>query len=66
MMVISKLDFEKPYDKVYWPFLQQALKTKGCSPTWCKWIETVVSEGNVGVKVNGEIGPYFHTRKGLR
>jgi hypothetical protein len=66
MMVISKLDFEKAYDKVYWPFLQQALRMKCFSPTWCKWIETIVSEGSVGVKVNGERGPYFLTRKGLR
>jgi hypothetical protein len=26
----------------------------------------VVSEGSVGVKVNGEIGSYFHTGKELR
>lgn len=27
--VILKLDFEKAYDKVKWPFLQQVLRTKG-------------------------------------
>jgi len=64
--VILKLDFEKACDKVNWVFVQQALRMKGFSPVWCKWIEEVVSRGNVGVKVNEEIGHNFQTRKGLR
>ena len=39
---------------------------KGFSSVWCKWIEEVVSRGNVGVKVNEEIGHNFQIRKGLR
>ena len=37
--VILKIDFEKAYDKVKWPFLQQTLRMKGFSPLWHKWIE---------------------------
>ncbi|XP_022682391.1 uncharacterized protein LOC111257326 [Setaria italica] len=64
--IILKLDFEKAYDKVNWTFLQQALKMKGFSPTWCKWIENIVSGGSVGVKVNDDIGHFFQTKQGLR
>ena len=34
--VILKLDFEKAYDKLKWPFIQQVLRMKGFSPTWCE------------------------------
>jgi hypothetical protein len=34
--VILKLDFEKEYDKLKWPFIQQVLRMKGFSPTWCE------------------------------
>ena len=64
--VILKLDFKKAYDKVNWAFVPQTLRMKGFSPVWCKWIEEVVSQGSVGVKVNNEIGQNFQTRKGLR
>lgn len=36
--VIFKIDFEKAYDKVKWPFLQQVLRMKGFSEAWCAWI----------------------------
>jgi len=64
--VILKLDFEKAYDKVKWPFLQQVLRMKGFSPTWYDWINQVTTKGTVGIKVNEDIGHYFQTRKGVR
>ena len=40
--VIFKIDFEKAYDKVKWPFLQQALRMKGFAQEWCNWITQFV------------------------
>ena len=57
--VIIKLDFEKAYDKVKWNFLQQAMRMKGFSSSWCAWIQKIVSGGHVGVKVNDGVGPFF-------
>jgi hypothetical protein len=34
------------------------LCTKGFSPKWCTWIQSIVSGGHVGVKVNDDIGPF--------
>src|SRR4051812_28557275 len=64
--VVLKIDFEKAYDKVKWPFLQQTLRMKGFSPRWCRWVESFVSGGSVAIKVNDDVGNYFQTRKGLR
>jgi len=33
--LIFKIDFEKAYDKVKWDFLQQTLRMKSLSQTWC-------------------------------
>ena len=57
--VILKLDFEKAYDKVKWPFLQQVLHLKGFSNKWISWIQQVTEKGTVGIKVNDNIGHYF-------
>jgi hypothetical protein len=57
------LDF---YDKVKLSFLQQALRMKGFSTKWCRWIEGMVTGGSVGIKVNDEVGHYFQTKRGLR
>jgi hypothetical protein len=64
--VIFKIDFEKVYDKVKWPFLQQALRMKGFTPLWCDLIQEFVKGRSVGIKINDDIGRYFQTRKGLR
>lgn len=38
---------------------------KGFSPKWCRWVEGMVTDGSLGIKVNDEIGPYFQTKRGL-
>ena len=57
--VILKLDFEKAYDNLKWPFVQQVLRMKGFSPTWCEWISKAMSRGSVAIKVNDNIGHFF-------
>jgi hypothetical protein len=64
--VILKLDFEKAYDKLKWPFIQQVIRMKGFSQTWCDWISKIMSRESVAIKVNDNIGHYFQTRKGVR
>jgi hypothetical protein len=39
--VTLKIDFEKAYDKVKWSFIQQTLRMKGFSNTWCEWIDFI-------------------------
>ena len=63
---ISKIDFEKAYDKVKWSFVQQTLRMKGFSEKWCRWVDHFIQGGNVNIKVNDQLGKYFQTRKGLR
>jgi hypothetical protein len=38
----------------------------GVSQTWCSWIERVLYNGIVAVKINGDLGPYFQSYKGVR
>ena len=64
--VILKLDFVKAYDNVRWSFLQKILRMKGFLEKWCSWIQSFVSKGSVGIKVNDNIGKNFQTKKGLR
>jgi hypothetical protein len=64
--IMFKIDFEKAYDKVNWNFLQQALRMKGFHLVCCDWVKAFVQGGNVGIKVNDQMGSYFQIKKGLR
>jgi hypothetical protein len=64
--VVLKLDFKKAYDKVSWEFLLKCLKVRGFSSTWCGWIEKILHNGTVTVKLNGILGSYFQSHKGVR
>ena len=57
--VIFKIDFEKAYDKVKWPFVLQTLRMKGFSSKWCSWINFIMIGGHVGIKVNDQVGANF-------
>jgi hypothetical protein len=45
-----KIDFEKDYDKVKWPFVLQTLRMKGFSSTWCSWISSIVTGATLALK----------------
>lgn len=64
--IILKLDFEKAYDKVSWRFLEEVTKSKGFSDQWIDWVMKAVRGGRVAVNLNGELGQYFRSYKGLR
>ena len=64
--IIFKIDFEKSYDKVRWPFLCQTLRMKGFSPKWIQRVQTFVSGNSVAINVNDEVGHFFQTKKRLR
>jgi hypothetical protein len=64
--VILKIDFEKSYDKIKWPFVKQGLEMTGVLTRWCNWIDTIIQGEHVGIKINHQVGPIFQTKKGLR
>jgi hypothetical protein len=61
-----KIDFEKAFDKIKWPFLLQILEVKGFPSKFNDWVMRSISSGKVAIKVNDENGPYFPTFQGLR
>lgn len=40
------------------------LKVKGFPDQWIDWVTQTIRGGNVGIKVNDHVGPYFPTHKG--
>jgi hypothetical protein len=64
--LILKLDFEKAYDKISWDFLFEMLSHRGFSEIWSKWIKEVVTSGTLSVQINGTVGSYFESGKGVR
>jgi hypothetical protein len=63
--VILKLDFEKAYDKVCWGFLMKCLRMRGFDELWCSWVEKILHNGTISVKLNNCMGPYFQSFKGV-
>jgi hypothetical protein len=61
--IIFKIDFEKAYDKVRWPFLLQTMRMKGFSPKWISWVQAFISGGSVAININDEVRPYIQTKK---
>ena len=64
--VFLKLDFEKAYDRVKWPFLREVLLRKGFDPGWVHRVMGLVSGGHTAITINGEVGNFFRNGRGVR
>ena len=53
--VILKLDFEKAYDSVSWPFLRRVLLAKGFDGPLVHRIMQLVLGGHTTISVNGQV-----------
>jgi hypothetical protein len=63
--VILKLDFEKVYDKVKWPFLWHVLHMKGFSSRWASWRQQVTLKWSIWIKVNDNVRTWLSNENGV-
>ncbi|KAJ9541035.1 LOW QUALITY PROTEIN: hypothetical protein OSB04_027541 [Centaurea solstitialis] len=63
---IFKVDFEKAYDSVEWPFLLDCLLKMGFGAKWVSWIEACLKSSSISVLVNGSPTLEFPMKRGLR
>ncbi|XP_047942726.1 uncharacterized protein LOC125189497 [Salvia hispanica] len=64
--MVLKLDMEKAYDRVQWPFLLKILKKMGFSDRWVKFIENCISPCWFSILINGSGAGFFKSSRGLR
>jgi hypothetical protein len=64
--ILLKLDFEKAYDRLNWHFLAEVLRGKGFDEGYIHRISQLVSRGQTAISINGEIGPFFRNKRGVR
>ncbi|KAF3777918.1 retrotransposable element ORF2 protein [Nymphaea thermarum] len=64
--VCCQLDLSKAYDRVNWAFLRNSLLSLGFHDTWVARIMTCVSTASIAISVNGVVGQYFNSSRGLR
>lgn len=61
-----KVNFEKAYDRIYWPFLFTVLEWWGFDKKWCSYIKLCVCYAKVAILVNGEATNWIKTKRGIR
>ena len=64
--MILSLDAMKAFDRVSWQYLIQTLKRFQFGPNFIKWIQTLYSDPQSAVKVNGFLSDRFTLERGCR
>lgn len=61
-----KIDLQKAYDSVEWPYLEQMLLELGFPNLFTKWVMVCVKTVSYAIVVNGTASQPFAAAKGLR
>ncbi|CAN0827412.1 Transposon TX1 uncharacterized 149 kDa protein, partial [Linum grandiflorum] len=61
-----KLEMEKAYDRIEWPFLFETLRRLGFHPIFISWIHACVSSVSYSINLNGHRVGFFKPSRGLR
>lgn len=63
---VMKIDVSKAFDSVQWSFVIQSLEAIGVPLCFIHWVKLCITTPSFSVQVNGELGGYFHSSRGLR
>ncbi|XP_019239049.1 PREDICTED: uncharacterized protein LOC109219081 [Nicotiana attenuata] len=63
---MMKLDMQKAYDSIDWPFMEQVLNALTFPDKFVKWIMTCMETVTYTVMINGNLTKPFDAKKGLR
>lgn len=63
---VMKIDVSKVFDSVQWPFVLQSLEAIGVPQRFLHWVRLCITTPSFSVQVNGELGGYFQSSRGLR
>lgn len=61
-----KIDLQKAYDSVEWPFIEHLMLALGFPNQFVKWIMVCLNTVSYSFNINGELTKPFKARKGLR
>ncbi|CAL1410255.1 unnamed protein product [Linum trigynum] len=61
-----KVDMEKAYDRVEWPFILAILKKLGFNSVWCDWVMECLRSASFLVLMKGTPSGFFAPTRGLR
>lgn len=63
---VMKIDVSKAFDSVQWAFVLQSLEAIGVTQRFIHWVKLCITTPSFSVQVNGELGGYFQSSRGLR
>eukprot|EP00253_Pinus_taeda_P003782 PITA_03782 len=64
--MLLKIDLSKAFDSISWDYMQKILKAFGFSPSWIRWVSSLVSSSFFSILINGIPSTTFSPSRGIR